>query len=584
MARLLRHLRVHLAADISGAAGIVAGVATTGEQPELFPGGAQPSPAVMLEVGPPAPTAGLRIDWYELLVLVAFAAVSMWTLALNLYYAHTHGLVWTGADGQYPGDQMQYLAWIRDASRHVLASDLFVPWPTPHDYLQPMVALSGGLVAVGMAPWLALLLWQPIALLAVFFAVRAYCRRMLAGRWERRAALTLALFAAYRSVLGDEWLPFLSWGYPYALASVAALVGALLCYDRARTDGRTSWLAPVLGLLASWLHPWEGEILLLIVAGAELVGLRESLRRGLRRQLPLPAVMIAATALPLAYYAALQRFDPEWRAARVVGVASHGQSSLRVMLTPLIPLLVAAAFAYLRRPRGFLATATLVWPLATLADWALNETSAGGGGLHSWTGITIPLGVLAVIGLRNAGFGRVPGRRWLGAAAVAALTIPATVYMLHTVQTQIAPAQHQENLIITPESRALRYLASDPQPGSVLTEYTWGAEVAGQTGRRVYASGLAWAGSGRLYRADAAARLLSGPWYWWVPPNPRYLTSGWQLRPARMTGRAARAFVLSTGARFVLANCGSHADLSRWLRPIARAVHRFGCATVYEVS
>lgn len=538
----------------------------------------------MLEDGRPTPSAGPRIDWFELLVLVAFAAVSMWTVALNLYYAYTHGLVWTGVDGEFPGDQMQYLAWIRDASHHMLASDLFVPWPTPHDYLQPMVATSGGLVALGMAPWLALLLWKPVALLAVFFAVREYCRRMLAGRWERRAALALALFAASRGVLGDEWLPFISWGYPYALMSVAALVGALLCYDRARTEGRVSWVAPALGLLASWLHPWEGETLLLVVAGAELVGLRESLRRGLRRRLALPALTIAATALPLAYYAALDRLDPEWRAARVVGVARAGHWSLHIVLIPLIPLLVAAAFAYLRRPRGVLATATLVWPLATLAASALNQTSAGGGSLHSWTGITIPLAVLAVIGVRNAGFGRLPGRRWLGAAAAAALTIPATVYMLRDVHTYIAPASHQQNLLTTSESRALRYLASDPHPGSVLTDYGYGVQVSGLTGRRTYASGIAWAGPGRFYRADAAARLLLGPWYWWAPPSSRYAASGWQWRPARMTGRAARAFALSTGARFVLANCGSRADLRRWLRPITRAVHRFGCATVYEVS
>jgi hypothetical protein len=57
-----------------------------------------------------------------------------------------------------------------------------------------------------------------------------------------------------------------------------------------------------------------------------------------------------------------------------------------------------------------------------------------------------------------------------------------------------------------------------------------------------------------------------------------------QWRAAGLTGRAARAFVLSTGARFVYADCRSTPDLRGWLRPITRTVHRFGCITIYEVS
>jgi hypothetical protein len=372
--------------------------------------------------------------------------------------------------------------------------------------------------------------------------------------------------------------------------SVAALVGALLCYDRARTDGRVSWQAPALGLLASWLHPWEGQTLLLVVAGVELVGLRKSLRRGLRRQLALPALTVAATALPLVYYGALDRLDPAWHGARVVGVTAYGHRPLQAFLVPLIPLLVAAAFAYLRRPRGFLATATLVWPLATLAASALNATSSGGGSPHSWTGITIPMGVLAVIGVRNAGLGRLSGRWWLGAAgaaagvAVAALTIPANVQMMSTARSHIRPASAQQNLITHAESRALRYLATDHQRGSVLADPVRGVEVSGVAGRRTYASAIAWAGSRRVYRGDAAERLLGGRWYWWIPPTGPQVASRWQWRATRMTGKAARAFVLSTRARFVLAACRSHPDLKRWLRPITRAVHRFGCVTVYDVS
>src|SRR5579859_3341646 len=90
------------------------------------------------------------LDWFELLVLAGFAAASMWILALDLYRAHSHGLVWTGTDGIYIVDQMQYLAWIQEAARHVLVSNLFVLHPTSADYLQPAVLISGGLFALGV--------------------------------------------------------------------------------------------------------------------------------------------------------------------------------------------------------------------------------------------------------------------------------------------------------------------------------------------------------------------------------------------------------------------------------------------------
>ncbi|MBV9465283.1 MAG: hypothetical protein JO206_08535, partial [Solirubrobacterales bacterium] len=62
-----------------------------------------------------------RIDPVELAVLAAFAAVSVWVLALDLWQVVAHGLVWTGTDGFFVIDQLQYLAWIRDASHHLLA-------------------------------------------------------------------------------------------------------------------------------------------------------------------------------------------------------------------------------------------------------------------------------------------------------------------------------------------------------------------------------------------------------------------------------------------------------------------------------
>ena len=127
-------------------------------------------------------------------MLLAFAGGVGVRAGADVWRVVVNGRVWTGTDGVYIVDQMQYLAWIKDASHHFLASNLFVLRSTPADYFQPAVVISGGLTALGMAPWLSLLLWKPVAVVAFFFAVRAYARRSLTGVWPRRAVLVLALF------------------------------------------------------------------------------------------------------------------------------------------------------------------------------------------------------------------------------------------------------------------------------------------------------------------------------------------------------------------------------------------------------
>src|SRR5436305_9567679 len=114
-------------------------------------------------VPPQRPRPRWKLDWFELAVLVAFAAVSLWVLGLDVWQVVAHGRVWTGTDGVYIVDQMQYLAWIREASTHVLAANMFVLRPTPADYFQPSVLISGALSALGLPLTLSLLLWKPVA-------------------------------------------------------------------------------------------------------------------------------------------------------------------------------------------------------------------------------------------------------------------------------------------------------------------------------------------------------------------------------------------------------------------------------------
>ncbi len=182
-----------------------------------------------------------RLDRFELGLLAILAILSLWVVGLDLWQVVVHGRVWTGTDGVYVVDQLQYLSWIRSASEHFLSANLFVLRPTPADYFQPAVTVSAGMVALGVAPWLALLLWKPVAVLAGFFAFRAYVRGTIDGLWAQRISLTLALFFASATVvygsfttLGDLYPGFLSWGYTFGLLALAAIVAALVIYGRDR--------------------------------------------------------------------------------------------------------------------------------------------------------------------------------------------------------------------------------------------------------------------------------------------------------------------------------------------------------------
>lgn len=507
-----------------------------------------------------AAVAGL--DWFEIAVLTLFAALSMYVLALNLWLSAAHHLIWTGIDGQYPTDQLQYLAWVQDAARHVLASDLFTLGPTPHDYLQPIIAISGGFVAAGVPPWLTLLLWKPLAVVAIFLAARAYTRRLIPAGATQRAALVLALFAASIRPFGNEWLPFESWGYPFDLLAVAALVGALLAYDRSAREGRILSIAPLFGLLASWLHPWQGETLVLLICGSELVRLVLDLQAvpradlALRRRFARPLVAIAATSLPLVYYAALDRFDPAWHIARI---ALEQRWPLQRLLLPLVPLIIAAAPAYARRPKNFLAVATRTWPLAALLTWGINQTGFGAWSVYGWLGITLPLGILAAESFGLWGFSRNRSRRLVGVLAVGVLTIPGSISLVAGVRSLVAPTTENPNLISRPESQALSYLAQDPKPGGVLAPVRTAELIPGETGRRTYVGDNRWS-SHYVTRADASWSLLHG----WMKP------------------KEARAFVTSTGARFVLGDCRSQSLVST-LGATISSVHHFGCETLYVI-
>ena len=127
-------------------------------------------------------------------MLAVFAAVSRLGTALDLWQVVVNGRVWTGTDGLFLVDQMQYLAWIRDAAHHLAVSNLFVLRSTAADYFQPAMMISAACRRLVSPPWLSLLLWKPVAVGAAFLGVPGVCLPQPYRTCARRAALLLALF------------------------------------------------------------------------------------------------------------------------------------------------------------------------------------------------------------------------------------------------------------------------------------------------------------------------------------------------------------------------------------------------------
>ncbi len=501
-----------------------------------------------------------RLDRFDIFLLGVLVALSLWTLGLDLWQVVVHGRIWTGTEAVYQEDGMQSMMWIEGILKHGASPDLYVLGRTPADFFQPLLGISAGVAAVGVAPYLALLLWKPVALVAIFFAVRAYVHRTVSDLWPRRAALALALFFGWGAVIGDSWIVFWSWGYPFALIALACAIGALLAYARDRTAGRVSLLPALLGALASWLHPWQGETLIVILLGSELV----LLARRERVAVAALVLAVAITALPLGYFALLVHFDAVWRREREVALSTY---PVWLVVKAFVLLVLPALLAYRVRAASFLALTARVWPFAVVAIFALSEWQ-GSGSTHALLGATVPLSVLAVEGVRSASWQAVSRRvprpaaslPALAVVAIAVLTIPGTIYMLKYAQRSVKPRLGNANFIAPGESAALSYLAHDRQPGGVLTRFYLGMVVPAQTGRQTYTGNCYWSEPSCRYRSVSVEELLAG----------------------KLSSAQARSFVQRSGARFVLGDCRAM-NLTATLEPIVGAVHRFSCATVYVI-
>ncbi len=529
------------------------------------------------------PDRGPRISPAEIVLLVALGAWGLFPLVLQLThaaalharYTGADGLI--GADGVLGADQLQYLAWIRDASTHGgFTADLFSFAGGGHVYLQPMFALSAGLYRLGLSLPLVYLLWKPVAIVALLVAAVAWAHRLIGADVGRRAAVVaLALFlylplAALFSwaKLGSGRFPFqiylLSseilaagklWGYTASALGLALVPAALLATDRAldpagrgAAGGRRPGVAPIplllaatAALLASWLHPWQGITLIVIFVG---LAVWSRLRQAVA--LAVPAV---GAALPLGYYYLLSHHDAAWR------LASHFEVIPR--LSPLVLLaglgpLALIAIPGVRRPEGVLIErALLLWIGGCFVTYFANDAFA----THAFQGLSFPWAVLAVRGWTRL---RLPAV--LGAVAVVVVTVPGLAYdgrkMVRTVEGHTV-----QYYLTSGDAAALDWVEHRAPSGGVLAPTPFAAAIPAQTGRAV------WAGHG-----------------YWSRDYPEQAHEVDRLFGGRMGPAPARRFVAGTGATILVSDCGHRTDLTRRLEPLLASVHRFGCARVYVLD
>lgn len=501
-------------------------------------------------------------------LLAALAVWGIGPLVIIALHAAASGQRLTGADGIIAGDQLQYLAWIQDASRHGLAASLFTLEPPTHVFAQPMFTLSAAVTALGAPLVLAYLLWKPVAVFVLFLGVDRLAARAFPGAAARRTAATwLALFcflpwaalsgwtapgapgpsqSGLLAVAGELFPAGELWGYLPSAVAVGLLALALLATERGLTGPledarRPLMVAALAGLVSAWLHPWQGITFELILAG-----LAAWERRRVAGRLALPAI---ATGLPLLYYEMLSRSDPAWHLASRNEIVPH--LPLLALLAGLGPPLIIACTG-IRRPDGTpFERSLLLWvPAGLVTYFALGSFPA-----HGLEGLSIPLAVLMV-----RGWHRLRAPTWAGAPLLLVTILPGLLYVGEQL-ADVARSSIQGYYVSVHDARALDWVAHRAPRGGVLARPLFALAVPAQTGRAVWVGHQFWSRD-YAHRAPLADALFAG----------------------RLPAPTARTLVELSGARLLVADCGSARGVVSELAPVLVATHRFGCASVSIIA
>ena len=518
-----------------------------------------------------------RRDWFEWLLLAAFAGLGFAVLAGLYLRTSLKGGYVTGSDGFLVVDALQYLNWLRQSGVHLAAANLYDFAELKYTFVHPGLIFAGLLHQLGIGLVMSYALVKPFAIGSMFFGAAALVHRHLDRLSDRRTALATALFycapaAAFAGWLlapsseakfqldfagGEVWNGSYLWGYSFTAVAVGLVPLGLVAWERGRSGGRPKLVvaAAACGLFAAWFQPWQGATFAGIVVVTELLRVRGdqlSPTRAIRNFAPVALTV----GLPLIYYFVLSKVDPAWTLA---GTANNERPRwpLWVLVSTLGPLAIPAALAYGRESWNSAGNVALrVWPLVGLG---IYFAPVGTFPFHAIQGMQLPLAVLAVIGIR----GRLRERPLPIIAAmvgVGLLCVPGTFYRVSQMKDAVNAGQ-QAFFLTNAEHAALTWLDSNPQAGGVVTENYLGTVIPAWTGRQT------WIGAGS-----------------WTPmfEHRRKLVDA--LFAGRLSAANARQMLQRQGAGFILEDCRAKPGFSRSVEAFTTQVWADGCVKVLRIN
>lgn len=390
-------------------------------------------------------------------LLVAFAP-----FVFIAVQAMVHHRVVLGVDSFSPEDDLQYLAWVRDA-HNGLIRNLYGGVAGQPLFVHPIWSPSGWIQAAsGISDVAIMAFWTLIAAL-VLFAGTAWlvARHISAARPRARiVAVVLALFGgltpaillislmvpgnapAHVLLAANDLVPAAAlWGYAPMAIAVGLMPFVVEGISRS-LDGRAGRREQIgvaaLALLVAWLHPWQGETLFAVAGGLlgwrayELWdarrrrdGNREDARPALWSCFRGPLLVAAAAAIPLLYYLVLSRVDKGWAVAQQNDNVSLSEP---LALTAVAPLAAIALLAGWRSRRDPAVRGLLLWPIATLLVVAVTRSGQN----RALAGLALPVVVLVV----RSWPASIRRPRWIvaTAAAFAFVAVPLAVFVVDSVQ------------------------------------------------------------------------------------------------------------------------------------------------------
>ena len=511
-------------------------------------------------------------------------------LARVAYQVAAHGWIWSGAFG-YTADGMQYLGFVREASRHVLIGNPFADQVGQRVFLHPMLAISGGLAWAGLSIPYAFALWVPVGAIALAWGATKVVESSIptTAAGARITALALALGYAFRpdqlvhinlslgkqisfsAAQGDAWPMKLLFGWPLGAVSTGLLALVIAGYLKRRGRNETSG-PPILlssgAFLCSWIQPWPGLTIIGAILGAELISRIPGVLSD-RTKKPAgwttPALVMSSAGIPIIYYGLMDRLSAEWHLSGAQLVEMTNGSSWWILWLPLAPLILVAPLAWRSESRDLRLVLLTTWSLAGLLGGTLMLlTGLGNVPQHMLRGLPIPLATLAVIGVAHATHSWPKAARTaISVVALLCLVVAPGLLRISTEQHDtVDPATHR--FIQPGESDAFSWISSNPARGDVLAPGSTGAMVPWRTGR------VPWVGHRNL--------------------TPDYLQRA-ALQSAFINGVgvgqsaiATRNFVSAHQIAFVLLPCqlpqATRDNLIGRLGPQVTQVIKFGCASV----